>query len=98
MAWKFTVAICLVTAAGVTNPNAQEKVTASGCPIAGVEDSCLILKQGNVSYDISAVRPRPRVGYMAIRLSATKSSRLGICQQGIILEDIQWSYTNDKCE
>jgi hypothetical protein len=56
------------------------------------------LKQGTVSYDISAARPRPRIGYMAIRLSATKSSRLGICQQGIILEDIVWSYTNENCE
>jgi hypothetical protein len=90
--------MCLITAAGVTNPNAQDKVTASGCPTPGIEDSCPILQQGNVSYDISAARPRPRAGYMAIRLSATKSSKLGICQQGVILEDIQWSYTNEKCE
>jgi hypothetical protein len=98
MTWQFRVAICLVTAAIVTNSNAQETVTANGCPITGVEANCLILKQGSVSYDISAARPRPRVGYMAIRLSATKSNKLGFCQQGVILEDIQWTYTNEKCE
>jgi hypothetical protein len=98
MTLKYRVAICLALAAGVTNSSAQEQVIASGCPTLGIEDSCLISKQGNISYDISAARPRPRVGYMAIRLSATKSSKLGICQQGVILEDIQWSYTNERCE
>ena len=91
-------AICLIAAAVVTSSIAQEKVTAAGCPTAGIEANCLIMKQGDVSYDISAARPRPRIGYMAIRLSGTKSNKLGICQQGLILEDIQWSYTNQKCD
>ena len=61
--------------------------------------SCLILKgPDNLAYEISAAKPRPRVGYLAVQLSGTKSDRVGICQQGIILENIQWTYTTEKCE
>jgi hypothetical protein len=59
----------------------------------------LVLKgPDNVLYDISAAKPRPRLGYMAVQLSGGKSHKLGICQQGAILEDIQWRYTKEKCD
>ncbi len=68
-------------------------------PTAGVEVNCLVLKgPDNVVYDISAAKPRPRLGYRAVQLSGTKSHKLGICQQGPILENIQWSYTTTKCD
>ena len=52
--------------------------------------SCLILKgPDNITYDISAAKPAPRVGFLAIELSGTKSDKLGICQQGVILEGIR---------
>jgi hypothetical protein len=66
--------------------------------LSGRGNRDILKEQGGVAYDISAAKPRPRVGYMAVRLSGTKSRKLGICQQGVILEDIQWSYTKKKCE
>jgi hypothetical protein len=99
MHWRSAAAGCLIAATGVSGLDAEERVTLVGCPAAGIEMSCLILKeQGGVAYDIRAAKPRPRLGYMAVRLSGTKSRKLGICQQGVILEDIQWSYTKEKCE
>jgi hypothetical protein len=99
MDWRSAAAGCLIAAGGVSSLNAQEKVTLAGCPTTGVEMNCLMLKaRDNGDYDISAAKPRPRVGYLAVQLSGTKSKKVGICQQGVILEDIQWSYTEKKCD
>ena len=99
MHWRSAAAGCLIAAAGVSGLDAEERVNLVGCPAAGIEMSCLILKgQAGVAYDISAAKPRPRVDYLAVRLSGTKSHKLGICQQGVILEEIEWSYTDEKCD
>ena len=99
MDWRSAVAGCLIAAASVTSLGAEEKVDLVGCPATGVEMGCLILKgRDNVAYDISAAKPRPRVGYLAVQLTGVEAGKAGICQQGIILEKIQWSYTNEKCD
>ena len=99
MDWRPAAALFLITAAGSTSANAEEAVKLKGCPTPGAEMSCLILKgPDNITYDISAAKPAPRVGFLAIELSGTKSDKLGICQQGVILEGIRWNYTKDKCE
>src|SRR5260370_39934161 len=83
----------------VPGPGGEEKVDLVGCPATGVEMGCLILKgRDNVAYDISAAKPRPRVGYLAVQLTGVEADKAGICQQGTILEKIQWSYTNEKCD
>ena len=92
------IAACLLTAIAASSVEAQETVTLTGCPTSGIEMGCLVLKQDNVTYDISAAQPKPRVGYRAVRLRGTKSSNLGICQQDVILDTIQWTYTDQKCD
>jgi len=99
MGWKSVAVGCLLAAAGGSSLNAGKRINLVGCPRAGIETNCLILKgPGNVAYDISAATPRPRLSYRAVQLSGTRSHKLGICQQGAILEDIQWSYTKQKCD
>jgi hypothetical protein len=98
MNWRSGVTACLLSATAVTGLAAQEQVTVTGCPVSGIEMGCLVLKRNTVTYDISAAKPKPRVGYLAVQLRGTKSNKLGICQQGMILEDIQWSYTKEKCD
>ena len=99
MDWRSAAAGCLIAAGVVSMPAAEERVSLVGCPIAGVEMNCLILKgRDNVAYDISAAKPMPRAGYLAVQLSGTKANKVGVCQQGVILEDIQWSYTKEKCD
>jgi hypothetical protein len=83
---------------GVSAVSAQETVDVLGCPAVGIEMDCLVLKaRENVIYDISTAKPRPRAGYLAVHLTGTKSHKLGICQQGAILENIHWTYTNERC-
>ena len=99
MDWRSLAAGCLIAVAGISGLNAEGRVNLVGCPTAGVEMNCLFLKgPDNVLYDISAAKPRPRLGYMAVQLSGGKSHKLGICQQGAVLEDIQWRYTKEKCD
>ena len=95
---------CFARGAGATNimPGAcapVEQVSVSGCPMPGVEARCLIIRgtDGQL-YDISAANPRPTPGYLGIQLTGTKSNRVGICMQGIILENITWGYTRQRCE
>ena len=98
MYWKSATLSCLMLGATVTGLIADEKVIVEGCPVPGTEMNCLVLRgRDNVTYDISAAKPRPAIG-RAVHLTGTKSSRLGICQQGIILDDIRWSYTEEKCQ
>lgn len=98
MDWRSVTAGWLVAAASISGLAAEERVNLIGCPIAGVEMGCMILQgSDNVAYDISGARPKPRIGYRAVELSGIKVKKLGICQQGVILEDIQWSYTKEKC-
>lgn len=88
---------CLMIGAGICSALAQEIVEIEGCPASGVEAHCLVLRgHDNVDYDISGAEPKPSVGRV-VRLRGTKSGKLGVCQQGIILDDIQWSYTEGKC-
>lgn len=75
-----------------------QEVTVRGCAAEGVESRCLILKgEDGTVYDISSARPRPQTFGRAISLTGVKSDKLGICQQGVILDRIKWSYTTRTC-
>ena len=74
-------------------PATAKGISIWGCPTKGVEAGCIILK----GYDISAARPKPRIGYKEIRVSGETTSRPGICMQGKTLKNITWSYTKKRC-
>jgi hypothetical protein len=81
-----------------TELRAGDAIIALGCPTRGVEMNCLIVRTPDgVTYDISSARPRPRTDDLIIRLSGTKTDKLGFCQQGVKLDHIKWTYTKRKC-
>ncbi len=87
-------------AAALAQPKgeASDRVAFTGCPMQGVEGGCLVIQAPDgTAYDISSARPRPRPGYLRVRLTGRKSDRVGICQQGQILENIRWTYTKQRC-
>lgn len=59
------------------------------------------------TYDITAVpaksdppgsKPaKPKIGEFAITVDGDRSRDLNVCQQGIRLKDIDWSYTKQRC-
>ncbi len=75
-----------------------QKVTVVGCPVPGVEPRCLMIRgDDNVTYNITGARLRPNVGQRAIRLTGTKTKKASYCMQGIVLDNISWTYIDQKC-
>ena len=74
------------------------KVSVTGCPVPGVEANCLVIRgSDNATYNISGAKPRPAIGQRAIRLTGNKTRKVSYCQQGIVLDNIAWSYTDQNC-
>jgi hypothetical protein len=79
--------------------NAQQKVTVIGCPTPGVEAKCMMIRAAdNKTYNISGAKQQPEIGQRAIRLTGTPTRKLSYCQQGIVLDNITWSYTEQNCK
>jgi hypothetical protein len=65
---------------------------------AGVEPRCLLIRgEDNVTYNITGARVRPNIGQRAIRLTGTKTKKASYCMQGIVLDNISWTYIDQKC-
>jgi hypothetical protein len=97
---KVTLGVMLLLGMLASAARAEDagKIDVVGCPAAGIEMNCLVLRgTDGVIYDISAARPRPQAGNRAIRLSGTKAEKVSLCQQGIILDHITWSYAEQTC-
>jgi hypothetical protein len=91
-----TAALLLI---GGYSAHAQQRVTVTGCPAPGVEVNCLLIRgSDNKTYNISGARLRPAIGQRAIRLTGTPSRKASYCQQGIVLDNITWVYTDQTCQ
>ena len=82
----------------VAQPSAQQRVIMTGCPYAGVTANCLMIKssEGRV-YNITSITPRPRGTDRMIRLRGTVTDKLSACNQGVVLDNISWTATQQKC-
>ena len=90
-------AMALLLASGLA-ANAQQRVTVVGCPSAGVEANCMMIRGAdNVTYNISGAGKNRRLGQRAIRLTGTPTRKLSYCQQGVVLDNISWTYTDQNC-
>jgi len=97
------IASAALLTAGVFVANAQSvgsnKVTVTGCPLPGVEAKCLVIRgPDNVTYNITDAKQKPEIGQRAIRLTGTATKKLSYCQQGVVLSNIAWTYTDQKCK
>jgi hypothetical protein len=68
-----------------------EEVTVSGCPQAGVETGCMMLKAPDGTlYNVSAAEPKPTAG-VAGTATGTVSQAASLCMQGIVLKPATWT-------
>jgi hypothetical protein len=74
-----------------------QRVEFQGCPVAGVEHGCMVVKSGAATYNISSARPPVEIKGLAIKGSGVKSGGMSYCQQGEILTDIKYEYTKTPC-
>ena len=74
-----------------------EDITVSGCASVGVEANCLVLKDGEKTYDISAAQPTPIPGTYGT-LRGTLSDKVSTCQQGQVVDPATWEVeTGRQC-
>lgn len=66
-----------------------EQITASGCARAGTEAGCIILQDGDKTYDITSASPKPTIDTYGT-VTGTISSKVTTCQQGTPLEASEW--------
>ena len=96
---RVEIAAAMLLVVSGTSANAQQRVTVIGCPTPGIEAKCLMIRGAdNKTYNISGARQRPEIGQRAIRLTGTPTRKLSYCQQGIVLDNITWSYTDQTCK
>ena len=92
------IAAAALLFAGIVIADAQQRVTVVGCPSPGVEARCLVIRgSDNVTYNITEASQRPEIGQRAIRLTGTTAKKVSYCNQGIVLTNITWTYTDQAC-
>ena len=80
---------------------AQTPENFEGCPRKGVESRCLMLETSDgKKYDITSIKPRPKVDHLGIQITGVRSNDPTTCQEGILLKDIKWNgkYTKQNCK
>ena len=81
-------------------PRPGEWVEAIGCVTPGVEYRCQVLRASDGrSWDITGTQPPPPVnGEWAVRVRGRAAvSAAGYCQEGMLLSEARWDYTNLRC-
>ncbi len=68
-----------------------EEVTVSGCPEAGVEPGCIVLRadDGTV-YELNGAEPTPELGVAGTVTGTVAKDMDSFCMQGIILSPATW--------
>jgi hypothetical protein len=87
----------LMPVATLAAPKLGETVAATACVRAGVEGSCLIITgaDGTV-FNVTGANPKPPLD-VTIQLRGTVTDKLSTCNQGIVLDNITWTPTLQKC-
>ena len=67
------------------------------CARAGVEAKCLVITGADGSvYNITSANPKPPLD-VKIQLRGTVTDKLSACNQGLVVENITWTPTQEKC-
>ncbi len=92
---KIAIAAATAIVAAASAPAMGETVKFAGCPVRAAE-GCLIVRNGEIVYNISKAAPAPRVGYRAISAIAEISGSIGLCFAKP-LDHIRWHYLRQRC-
>jgi hypothetical protein len=74
-----------------------DNVSVQACARAGAEANCMVITgaDGTV-YNITSAKPKPPLDVI-IQLRGTVTDKLSACNQGLVLDNITWTPTQEKC-
>lgn len=89
------VAALLMATAAMSAPG--DNVSVQACVRAGAEANCLVItgEDGSV-YNVTGASPKPRLD-VKVQLRGTVTDKLSACNQGLVLDNITWTPTQEKC-
>lgn len=83
---------------GTVSASQAASVQVSGCAEPGVEAGCVMLKDGDKTYNITHASPVPIPGEYGT-VTGEVSNNADLCMQGDLLESAEWKVDRDKmCE
>jgi hypothetical protein len=91
------VAAALLSSPALAAPKPGENISVAACARPGVEASCLMINgaDGTV-FNITSASPKPPRDVI-IELRGTVTDKLSSCNQGVVLDSINWTATQRKC-
>jgi hypothetical protein len=91
------VVVASMSSSALAAPKPGENVSVAACVRAGVEASCLMISgaDGTV-FNITSANPKPPRDVI-IELRGTVTDKLSACNQGVVLDNINWTATQRKC-
>src|SRR5689334_18704955 len=81
--------------AAMAGPALAEEVTVTGCASAGTEANCIVIKDHDKTYDITAAQPAPFPGTFGT-VKGTLTDRASTCQQGQVVAPATWEVQTGK--
>jgi hypothetical protein len=89
------LATLVLPAAATAAPG--DSISVMACARPGVEAKCLVITgtDGSV-YNITGANPRPPLD-VRIQLRGTVTDKISFCNQGLVVENITWTATQEKC-
>jgi len=83
--------------AALAAPKPGENVSVAACVRPGVEAACLMISgPDGAVYNVTGASPKPP-GDVVIQLRGTVTDKLSACNQGVVLDNISWTATQQKC-
>jgi len=68
-----------------------------GCPRAGVQKECVVVRSGPTTYNVSAAMPKVQLNGRGIAGRGLISGGVSSCMQGVSLRGISYIYTRRRC-
>ena len=93
---QLAAGISLALALPATALSQPPRVSFSGCPVAGAQQGCVLVRSGRRTFDISSATPPIRSLRFIVRGSGVPGGQ-SICQQGTALTNIRYSVTHHRC-
>jgi hypothetical protein len=89
--------VALTVGPAAAAPKPGESVALSACARPGVTAICLMINgaDGTV-FNITSANPKPPLDTV-IELRGTVTDKLSACNQGIVLDNVSWTRTAQKC-